>query len=213
MKYTIQQHIRYLSNYNRVSVYVQANLEHLPPLKDISPLYVREMKMNDENDLQKWVDIINDAYSEFDEETIDVEKSVNYLKDHQFMNVDAVYFIIDGNEPVGSITCGTYKSNDKIACCSRIAIKSNYKGRGLGKYIICYGYTKLRDRGINYGQSIIMVKRIKSILIHFDCGFIPQFKKKYKVFNNQKRFIFVKVFTLMKVKKLYKSYLKTLGIS
>jgi GNAT superfamily N-acetyltransferase len=206
-KYGLLQHLKYLSNLSRVSVYLQADLDHLPPLKDVSPYYIRQMDFENENDISLWVDCVNDAYSEFGEHKLKDQDASSYLSHHLFMNVWGVFFIMNEKQVIGAITYGTYKENSKIGCVSRIAVKSDYKGKGLGKFIINYAFHHLRSKGIEYGQSIIGLKRKTSILTHMKCGFFPQYNRKYFVYDNQTRFFFIRWITFRRLKHLQKSFL------
>jgi L-amino acid N-acyltransferase YncA len=209
-KYGLKQHLSYLSNYDRVNVYVQADLLHLPVFADISPLQVRNMVINEPNDIESWTDVINDAYEEFGESKISVENAKNYLANHLFMNVKGVVLIVDNDLVIGATTYGTYIENPKIGCVSRIAIRSSYKGKGLGKYIITKAYMNLRENGIRYGQSIINVKRKASIITHFKCGFVPQFDSRHKIFKNQQRFYYINLRVNSEISSLYNNYLQDL---
>lgn len=188
-------------------MYLQADLSFLPPLKIKPPYYTRKMDMEDDNDMRLWIETVNDAYSEFGEKEISFKDGQNYLSNHLFMNVWDVYFMMNGDEQIGAITIGTYKENKRIGCVSRIAIKSKYKGKGLGKQIIAFAYHHLYENGIKFGQSIIGLKRTASIITHMKCGFYPQFFKKYYVYDNQQRFFFIRLITLIRLLKLYTKYL------
>ena len=124
MEYSIWQNIKYLSNFNKTIVHLQCDIDNIPEPKDISPLFIREMDIEDDGDIQSWIDIVNEAYNE---SPYDVKAARNQLKNHLFLNIDAVYFIMDKTEPIGTISIGTYKENKNMGGDARIAIKKNIK--------------------------------------------------------------------------------------
>ncbi|MFA5573959.1 MAG: GNAT family N-acetyltransferase [Brumimicrobium sp.] len=205
MKYGPIQHIKYLFNYNRTIIHLQADLERVSLPKDISPLYVKELESNNLVDLENWLEVINDAY---DEPIRDVNYALNHINNHLFLNISNVYLIFDANEAVGTISIGTYKSNSKVGGDARIAIKKKYQGRGLGKFAISYGLAKLKERKVKYAESIITIIRVESISLHFKCGFIPQYKRRFLQYTKQRRHFLIRLYCVLKVKKLYKDFLK-----
>ena len=53
---------RAVHRFNSAMVYTQTDLRKIPPLKDIFPLYIREMDMNSEADISQWLEIHNHAF-------------------------------------------------------------------------------------------------------------------------------------------------------
>ena len=213
MKYTISEQIRYRSNYNRVSVYLQADLTHITRPSDIFPdlPYTIRMMSDSDEDLRTWLDVLNDSYSIYNEKPIELSQSKTYLEQHPFLDIRAVYFLLDNTDCIGSITVGVYKENPSVGGVSRIAIRRSYMRKGLGKYITAYAYEQLLNVGVRYGQSIVMIKRESSLITHFKLGFHPQLNPKYKVYNNQKRFFFVRARAYWYVSGLYNRYRQQLS--
>lgn len=208
MKYSIWQNIKYRSNYSKCIVHLQADLELIPLPKDIFPLYVKELDVNNESDLKKWSEIVTDAYGDA---VYDISSAKQHIHNHLFLKITNVYFVMDGAEPVATISIGRYKNNPEVGGDARIAVSKNYQGRGLGKFVIAYGYTKLREQGVRLGESIISVPRKQSILLHYQCGFFPQYNKKYFQYSVQKRYWFVHYRVNKELKKLYKEYISSLS--
>ncbi len=208
MKYGIWQNIKYRLNYNKCVAHLQADLSLIPKPENILPLYVREMDTSSETDLRHWASIVTEAY---DDKIYDSNDARRHFEDHLFLNISNVYFVMDENEPVGTISIGTYKTNNKIGGDARIAIRKEYQGRGLGKFVIAYGYSELFKQGIKYGESVISIPRSKSILLHFQCGFFPQLQKRHFIFSSQKRYWIIWYIVNRKLKDLYRSYLDSLS--
>ena len=54
---------------------------------------------------------------------------------------------------------------------ARIAVRGEFQRQGLGRFIILYGFHKLKEQGIMLAETMITVKRKLSIVLHFQCGF------------------------------------------
>lgn len=46
---------------------------------------------------------------------------------------------MDGEKPIATISIGTFKDNEKIGGDARIAVKKDYKGMGIGSFLINFG--------------------------------------------------------------------------
>lgn len=160
------------------------------------------------DDLEQWLEIVNDAY---DEPYHDISYAINHIRTHLFLNITNVYLILDNDVPVGTISIGTYKSNNNIGGDARIAIKKKYQSKGLGVFMITLGFHKLRDLGIKYGESIISIIRDQSIMLHFKCGFVPQTNRKYIQYKNQKRHFIIRMLVKAKLMRLYNQYINKLS--
>lgn len=79
-----------------------------------------------------------------------------------------------GERPIAIISVGRYKSNRKVGGDSRVSVRREYQGRGLGKRLILCGFHRLKDKGIDFGEAMICIKRRSSIFAHLYCGFTPQ---------------------------------------
>jgi GNAT superfamily N-acetyltransferase len=203
MAFSLWQNIKYRCNYDRTIVHLQADLGHLPSPSAIDPFHTREMDMESADDLQLWVEIVNEAY---DDGPYDLAAARKHIHEHLFLNISNIYFVVDGETPVGTISIGTYKANANVGGDAKIAVKKDYQGHGLGTYMILYGFGEMRKHGLRYAESIISIRRDTSIAIHFRCGFLPQYGRKYCQYKNQRRFFFIRMFVNLKLRRLYKHY-------
>ena len=204
MKYGIIQHLKYILNYRKTVVHLQADLKYLPFIKDFEPFYVKEIDINNKvEELKNWVEIVNDAY---DDIVFDVTSAKKHINEHLFLNITNIYFVKDGNNPIATISIGTYKNNYKIGGDARIAVKKSHQGMGLGEKLILFGFNKLKEKGIKYGESIISIPRKKSLMLHFKCGFFPQYCRKYVQYKKQKRFFVIRLLVNENVRLLYRQY-------
>ncbi len=184
-KYGLITHLRYLFNYDKTNVYVQIDLNKLPSLMDISPFVTREMDLDDKNDLQIWADIINIAYQE---EHYDAAKAKRTLTNHLYLRIHKVFLIFNNDKCIGTVSAGSFKSNQKIGSGCRFAVHPYYQGKGLGKYLYLLILHYLKKEGYNYFESTMAIKRETSFFVKFKLGFYPQFNRKYVQYKEQRRF-------------------------
>ena len=154
----------------------QGHLETVARLPDPAPFTVRTMDLADPQQIQDWMEIIADAYGEA---FADPQAAVSAMKEHLFLNVFETVFLCDADRPIGAVSIGTYKEKPHVGGLCRLAVREEYQGRSLGKFMRLLGYHTLYDRGIRYGEGIISAKRDKSIMMIYFCGFKPQHNMKY----------------------------------
>ena len=111
---------------------------------------------------------------------------------------------------------GGYKQNNKVGGDYRIGVHNDYKGNGIGRMCVEYAFSRLAEQGFRIGESIIEIKRIPSLLLHFSLGFEPQYDMRFTALNTKRninyylRFIQRKRISglLCKYHQLYKKKLK-----
>jgi GNAT superfamily N-acetyltransferase len=119
-----------------------------------------------------WADIVNEAY---DDTNYSQQEATKALTAHLFLQDLETFFLKYENKYVGTVSIGQYQENIDVGGCFRLAVKRGFQGKDLGKALIYYGYAKLRERGIEYGESVISSKRSASMMLHFSLGFKPQY--------------------------------------
>lgn len=206
MKYTLWRIFKHRANFSNTIVHLQADLGTVPRPADIYPLQTKEMHATDGREIREWVDLINNAYNE--DSPYDIDSARRHIEDHLFLDILKIYFVMDGDTPVATISIGKYRANPRIGGEARIAVRRDYQGRGLGRFVVCYGCDRLRDSGLELCENIVAIKRRRSIMLHFQCGFVPQYQNKYQQHVTQKRFLVVKLlatWTLLRYHRLYKT--------
>ena len=153
----------------------RTDLDDLPPLWDISPLYVREMSMNDEFQIGQWLDIINQAFSRNWEERDYAESITN----HKIYDVIHTYFLMDGQKYIGVVSEAIFRGNKQVGVTHYLGLDKDYLGLGLGKYLILYTLHKLREHNLASCEGESNLQHKKSLFIHFDFGFQPETKLDY----------------------------------
>lgn len=161
------------------------------------------MDFESADDLSSWVDIVNDAYAE---EPYDISAARKHIQHHLFLQVAATYFVMHEQKPVATISVGTYKDNRTVGGDARLAVLTKYQGHGLGQYLIHYGFGQLRERQVRYGESIISIRRDASIRLHFRCGFLPQYRRRYQQYKGQRRSHIIYAIVNLKLWMLYRAY-------
>ena len=200
------KHISYVFNFNisRIVINMQANLTHLPKLIFPKGYSIREMDTENPDEISEWIRIVNQSYPDADENEASFKK---HLYRHPFLNAIKIFFITSENIPVGTVSAGIYRKNPNYGGDARIAILPSEQGHGLGLFAINYAFHYLKKQGINYGETIISIKRTQSIILHLKCGFRPQFDRSKTMFDIQKRMWPARFFAKRKLKKLTKAYL------
>lgn len=84
---------------------------------------------------------------------------------------------------------GGYRCNSKIGGDFRIGVRNDYKGFGYGRMSVEYAYSRLADEGYIYGETMITIKRIPSLMLHFSLGFIPQYNMKFVTYKDNLKYI------------------------
>ena len=162
--------------FNSVLVCTQADLNNLPPFnKDIAPLHLKEMDMEDESEIREWLKIHNDAFGR----AWGFKEYQAFMLNHPYLIVTHTYFMMDESTPMGAGSVGVFKKNKEIGVGHYLGIRKNFQGRGLGKYMVLYRYHKLHEHGIRICESETTLRHKKSLLIHFDCGSRPKFRPDY----------------------------------
>jgi len=211
MKYGVIQHLKYLFNYNRTVVHMQVELDRIPEMQTISAFQIREMDINNKDELLQWVEVVNDAYSIYQENHYTLETAQKHMYNHLMLNITNVFILMFRNEIIGTYSIGIYKNNNKIGGGARLAVKKKYHQLGLGALLILHGCHQLRENGIKYAENLWAIKRKPSIILGFKCGYVPQFNRKYIQYKKQRRNFLIRTLVNMRLRKLYKDYKKSVA--
>lgn len=204
--YGFLAHLRYVFNFNinRIVVNLQADLTQLPLLLIPEGFEIREMNADNRVDIATWIDIVNQSYPDASE---DNSTFFNLLYHHPFLIVEKIFFITKCSVPVGTVTAGRYRKNRSTGGDARIAILPREQGKGLGLLAINYAFHFLRNLGIESGETVITLKRTRSILLHFRCGFVPQYDRSKVIVDVQKRMWPARLIAKRMVSRMYGNYL------
>lgn len=171
-------------------------------------LRVKYIDYDSDSDLQQWCDIINNSY---DDCFYDISKASKFLKDPLFFEKGQSVLFMKDATPLATVSFGRYKSNPKVGGDYRIGVRNQYKGNGLGRLCVEYAFSRLSEQGFRLGETMITIKRIPSLLLHFSLGFEPQYDMRYGTVRNQ-RYNFIQrkrlTYLLYKYHKQYKNKLK-----
>ncbi len=207
--YGLVPHFKYVFNFNvsRVVVNLQANLADLPPLITPEGYMVRQMETTDKKEIAIWIRIVNNAYPDADENE---ESFMKHLYKHPFLEAQKIFFLIRDQVIVGTVTTGRYRKNPEYGGDARIAILPTEQGKGLGFFAINYAFHYIKNQGISKGETVISLRRTPSLLLHFKCGFRPEFDRSKLMFDVQKRMWPVRMIVKKKVQKLFTHYLSSI---
>ena len=150
---------------------------------DVSQLFGLSVKIIDYNsdlDLQQWCYVINNSY---DDCYYDIEKARNFLQNHPIFHNGRTAIFYKGSSPCATVSWGGYKANPFVGGDYRIGVHNDSKGNGLGRMCVVYAFSRLAEQGFRLGESIITIKRVPSLLLHFSLGFEPRYNMKYVTCN------------------------------
>ncbi len=156
--------------YGDTLVRLQMQLSCLPSLGDIAPFYIKPLDIGNAEHIRNWIEIISDGY----EEDYDLDYAMWHFQSHTFLDEIRTWFIMEETYPIATISVGKYRSNRNCGGDARIAVRKEYRGQGLGRHLILYGFHQLREQGVEMGETMIAIKRSTSIYLHLTCGFRPQ---------------------------------------
>jgi len=182
----------------------KSNLNGLPPLPDISPLFVKEMSLDNELHIREWLNIMNQAFPGHWQK----QNYVDSITNHKFYDVLHTYFLMDGEKYVGVVSEAVFRRNPEVGVTHYLGLDTNYSGRGLGKYLILYVLHKMKSRvDINSCEGETTLNYRISLFIHFDFGFCPKMKADYWNTPNTAS-ILMKALANYKLNFLYKKRLQ-----
>ncbi len=193
-----------LDRLNSVPVLLSKDFQTLPPIGDISPFYVKEMNMNSQEDVRKWLETHNDAF----ERTWGPDQFQRNVLNHAYFDIDSTFFLMHGSEAAGAGSIGVFRKNRDVGVMHYLQVKKTYQGRGLGKYMVQYRHQRLRERGIEHCETEMSLRQKISILIHFDNGFRPKYKLDYWNAPNHAFFPY-RVFAHFRLRQLYNQWEKS----
>ena len=157
----------------------------------------------------KYLSFINVAY----EEKIYNKDGLKKLLLHHYWMKDVKTFVLinDSNQIVASISAGIYKNDEKWGGIFKFATDISMRKKGIGLYMLRYGYASLKSRGVQFGESVVSVRksRISSLMTHFKCGFKPQYdRKQVRYFLVNRNGGIKHLLTNYWLKKYYNLYIK-----
>ena len=170
---------RYFKSYTSLNsglVYFRrTDFRDLPPLKDISSLYVKEMSTKDESQIDAWLTIINQSFSRSWDEKDYVRSIIN----HEIYDVAHTYFLMDDEKYIGVVSEAMFKKNKQVGATHYLGIDKDYLGCGLGKYLILYTLYKMKEHNLESCEGESTLEHKESVFIHFDYGFRQKTKIDY----------------------------------
>lgn len=173
-------------------------------------IMVKELEKDNQEDLKTWVDIINNSYDDCE---YDVVKAKQLLSNHPYLDDVRTFLfkLVAGGSYFATVSIGKYKNKSHIGSAFRFGVHRKIQGKGYGRLIILYAYSKLQDEGVKYAETIISFKRKQSLYLHYSIGFKPQLLAKYitvPIYSKFKKFNFI---LTLRLKSHYNKYLKSLN--
>lgn len=170
-------------------------------------LNVEILDINNDAQISTWCDIINNSYTEFN---FNVVSARTFLKDESYYKKAVTYLFTDNctGEYCAAISVGQYAKSPKVGGDFKIGVRKEFQGKGLGRLVILYGFSRLKERGLEVGESAIQIKRDTSLYLHFKLGFRPQYKPRYFALPvSSKLYSIIKFFPLLKLRRAYNKFI------
>ena len=155
---------------NNMPVRVRKDLGSMPEPIQPQGLVVREMDMWSPVELGEWVEIVNDAFEDYDYSAKDFRR---VILNHKYKLFFATYIALLRDEPVGCVSVGFYKDDPAKATCARIAVVKRARRQGIASFLVLYGFCQARTRGAKIAETEIAIKRSESLRLHFRLGCEP----------------------------------------
>lgn len=202
--------MKLFSSFKYATIRVQANLSAFElSTDDLLNKYgisVQILDINNDDHVATWCDIINHSYSEFN---YNIDSARLFLNDDKYYSNRVTYIYIYNGEYCATVSVGTYKRNPKVGGAFKFGVKKECQGRGLGGIAILYAFSRLKERGLEIGESSILITRKTSLYLHFKLGFRPQYNPKYFALPASSDFFYriIKVIPLLKLKLEYRKFI------
>ena len=182
---------------NSVRVCVRHDLAALPPLTDISPLYIREMDMRDESEIRMWLEIHNEAFHR----AWGLQEYEASMLRHPCFLIMHTYFMMDGHRPIGTGSVGVYRRNKEVGVCHYLQFRTCARERGLGQHMALYRLHRLKQLGVRTCEIVTTLKHKKALFIHFDLGAQPKLELDH--WNDLKGKGFLRALAHMRLERMY----------
>ncbi len=204
-KYGLIRHLKYLFDLNHTIVILHFDLRFIPDQIELDKITVKEISIEDDKAMKEWSDIINSAFSF--KKPYNAQTSKDYILKHPYKKITNCYLVYDGDYAIATFFIGSFKSNNKIACAGRFAVRPEFQGKGLGKYIVLKAMHIMKQYGYQFYEETFNYWRKYSYKLFIHCGGYPEFDRKYCQLRPTPKFILVRLWAQYKVKKMYKDFL------
>ncbi len=123
------------------------------------------------SDLGQWMEIQSDAYGGTDWGPAEFRR---FVLDHPHVEVRHTWFAMDADQAVGVASAGVFRRNPEVGVGHMLAVRSAWRGRGVGMHLALHRYHALAAEGIRVFESETTPHHPASIRLHFACGFRPK---------------------------------------
>ena len=194
------------------TVYVQAPLKAFEMderiVKEKYGIEIRELNYHSVSDISLWCSIINNSYEDM---SFTNERAISFLTNHPYITENHTFVFCESDgKAIATVSIGLYRKNRNIGGDFKLGVVKDCQGKGYGNLCVLYAFSKLKSMGIQFGESAIRIKRIKSLYLHFSLGFRPQYNVKYLACGvPSARLKNWNLLFILKEKKIYKTFLDT----
>ncbi len=157
-------------NVDGVLVATRADLTRLPALELPARASIRAMDHDDPDDLRAWLAAHNEAY---DHSWTETEFRAAVLE-HRHIRITDTYLVSVDDHVVGAASIGVFRRAEDVAVGHYLGVSPRAQGTGVARALVVHRYSVARDRGYTACESQTHVSRVRSLVLHFDCGFVPK---------------------------------------
>lgn len=205
-KYGLIRHIKYLFDLNHTIVILHFNLKFIPDLEGGDEFTTKEISLEDDDAIKDWSNIINSAFNF--ENPFNPQTAKDYILNHSYKNIEKCYMVYEGDYAIATFFVGSFKVNNKIACAGRFAVRPEYQGKGIGKYIVIKAMNIMKQNGYRHYEETFNYWRKYSYRLFMQCGGYPEFDRKYCQLKPTRKFFLVHLWAQYNVNKMYKEVLR-----
>jgi GNAT superfamily N-acetyltransferase len=148
------------------------DLDRLPEPRLPAGYRIREMDMGDAADVATWLSVHNEAFGR----SWGAPEFEGAILGHPHFDVQRTFFVEDGDRALGEASIGVFRRNRAVGVGHYLAVSPAAQGLGLGRELVVHRYRALRDGGIRQCESHTHIGRVRSLRIHFECGFVPKLR-------------------------------------
>jgi GNAT superfamily N-acetyltransferase len=160
---------------DQVLVCTRADLSQLPPLPQLGlpdGVSIRDLDLDDVDDATTWLDVHNRSYGH----AWRTDEMRSAMLDHRHIRVTRTFLLLDRDAPVAVASIGRFRRNEDVGVGHYLGVVPEAQGRRFGHVISAHRYRALRDEGVVHCESQTHIGRVRSLFIHFDCGFGPKWR-------------------------------------
>jgi GNAT superfamily N-acetyltransferase len=150
-----------------------ADLRGLPPPDAASPYRVEPLDMSDPADVTRWLTVLNAAFGR----RWGPAEHRRALLCHPVVRIrHTVAAVAPDGTVAGVASVGVFRADEEVGLGHYLCVLPAAQGSGVGRLLLRHRYRLLADEGIRVAESQTHLSRRRSLLLHFEHGFVPKYR-------------------------------------